>query len=109
MGDRRFCQVALVNYQTIGYVERGQYNPSLDLALRAAEYFGLPVEAVFSRRPFRPMSQQLYPGKSRARGAGRARRSVARGGGPPAGRPIGVDGSRVDAPACRAEGQQDEQ
>ena len=50
-----------VNYQTIGYLERGEYNPSLDLALRAAEYFGLPVEAIFSRRPFSPMSSQLYP------------------------------------------------
>ena len=51
-----------VNYQTIGYLERGEYNPSLDLALRAAEHFGLPVEAVFSRRPFPPMSSQLYGG-----------------------------------------------
>jgi putative transcriptional regulator len=49
-----------VNYQTIGYLERGEYNPSLDLALRAAEYFDLPVEAIFSRHPFRPMSAQLY-------------------------------------------------
>ncbi len=49
-----------VNYQTIGYLERGEYNPSLDLALRAAEYFGLPVEVIFSRRPFRAMSDELY-------------------------------------------------
>jgi putative transcriptional regulator len=49
-----------VNYQTIGYLERGEYNPSLDLALRAAEYFSLPVEAIFSRTPFMPMSEQLY-------------------------------------------------
>ncbi len=49
-----------VNYQTIGYLERGEYNPSLDLALRAAEYFSLPVEAIFSRSPFTPMSEQLY-------------------------------------------------
>jgi putative transcriptional regulator len=49
-----------VNYQTIGYLERGEYNPSLELALRAAEYFGLPVEAIFGRRPFPPMSSQLY-------------------------------------------------
>jgi DNA-binding XRE family transcriptional regulator len=49
-----------VNYQTIGYLERGEYNPSLDLALRVAEHFGLPVEAIFSRRPFEPMSAQLY-------------------------------------------------
>jgi putative transcriptional regulator len=49
-----------VNYQTIGYLERGEYNPSLDLALRIAEHFELPVEAIFSRTPFTPMSQQLY-------------------------------------------------
>jgi DNA-binding XRE family transcriptional regulator len=49
-----------VNYQTIGYLERGEYNPSLELALRIAEHFGLPVEAIFSRRPFVPMSEQLY-------------------------------------------------
>jgi putative transcriptional regulator len=55
-----------VNYQTIGYLERGEYNPSLDLALRAAEYFGVPVEAIFSRKPFKPMSEQLYGAASRA-------------------------------------------
>jgi DNA-binding XRE family transcriptional regulator len=49
-----------VNYQTIGYLERGEYNPSLDLALRAAEFFGVPVDAIFSRQPFTPMSEQLY-------------------------------------------------
>ena len=55
-----------VNYQTIGYLERGEYNPSLDLALRAADFFGLPVEAIFSRRPLEPMSAQLYRGDSLA-------------------------------------------
>src|SRR5215467_3343943 len=54
-----------VNYQTIGYLERGEYNPSLDLALRAAEHFGLPVEAIFSRRPFTLMSELLYAASAR--------------------------------------------
>ncbi len=49
-----------VNYQTIGYLERGEYNPSLDLALRIAELFALPVEAIFSRQPFAPLSQLVY-------------------------------------------------
>ena len=49
-----------INYQTVGYLERGDYNPSLELAFRIAEYFGLPLEAVFSRHPFAPMSSQLY-------------------------------------------------
>ena len=49
-----------VNYQTVGYLERGTYNPSLDLALRIAELFDLPVEAVFSRTPFTPLSTEVY-------------------------------------------------
>ncbi|HLV26325.1 MAG TPA: helix-turn-helix transcriptional regulator [Gemmatimonadales bacterium] len=49
-----------VNYQTIGFLERGDYNPSLELALRISEFFSLPVEAIFARRPFRPLSDQLY-------------------------------------------------
>lgn len=49
-----------INYQTVGYLERGDYNPSLDLAFRIAEYFGIPIEAIFSRQPFVPMSSQLY-------------------------------------------------
>lgn len=49
-----------VNYQTIGFLERGNYGPSLKLAFQIAEFFGLPVEAVFSTRPFRPLSEQVY-------------------------------------------------
>ncbi len=56
-----------VNYQTVGYLERGDYNPSLELAFRLSEIFGVPIEAIFSRQPFRPMSEELY---RRAAGAG---------------------------------------
>ncbi|MFI0864520.1 helix-turn-helix transcriptional regulator [Streptomyces smyrnaeus] len=48
------------HYQTIGYIERGQYNPSLDLALRIAAHFRLPVEALFSLEPFRPLTDEVY-------------------------------------------------
>lgn len=41
-----------VHYQTIGYIERGEFNPSLALALRVAEFFDVPMEAVFSLEPF---------------------------------------------------------
>jgi DNA-binding XRE family transcriptional regulator len=41
-----------VHYQTVGYLERGEYNPSLHLALRMAEFFGVPVEVIFSTEPF---------------------------------------------------------
>ena len=47
-----------VNVQTIGSLERGDYYPSLDLALRLAEVFDRPVEAVFRRTPFPPAAAQ---------------------------------------------------
>jgi putative transcriptional regulator len=56
-----------VNYQTIGFLERGEYSPSLKLALSLGEYFALPVEAIFSKHPFEPLSHQVYgTAKSRA-------------------------------------------
>jgi putative transcriptional regulator len=48
-----------VNHQTVGYLERGDYNPSLDLALRLSEVFVLPVEMIFSAQPLRPLSEEL--------------------------------------------------
>jgi DNA-binding XRE family transcriptional regulator len=51
-----------INYQTIGYIERGDYNPSLELALSIAELFSLPVEAIFSFQPMTPLSEELFPG-----------------------------------------------
>ncbi len=48
-----------VNYQTIGYLEREEYNPSLDLSFRIAEVFGLPVEMVFSTKPMKSLSDVL--------------------------------------------------
>jgi DNA-binding XRE family transcriptional regulator len=49
-----------INYQTIGYIERGDYNPSLELALTIAEFFRLPVEAIFSLRPMTPLSAEVF-------------------------------------------------
>lgn len=53
-----------VNYQTIGFLERGDYNPSLTLALAISAFFKLPVEAIFSLQPFRPLSEVVYGGDS---------------------------------------------
>jgi putative transcriptional regulator len=41
-----------VHYQTLGAVERGVNSPGLPLALRIAEFLGVPVQVVFSTRPF---------------------------------------------------------
>lgn len=44
-----------VNYQTIGFVERGDYLPSLELAFKLAREFGVEVAMVFSDEPFEPL------------------------------------------------------
>lgn len=48
-----------VNFQTIGYLEREEYNPSLDLAFKISEFFSLPVDFIFSTSPQKPMSEEL--------------------------------------------------
>ncbi|MER6577585.1 helix-turn-helix transcriptional regulator [Nonomuraea sp. NPDC001023] len=54
---RQLAQALGVHYQTVGYLERGEYSPSLHLALRMAGYFGVPVEVVFSTTPFPRIGQ----------------------------------------------------
>ena len=49
---RELADALGVHYQTVGYLERGEYSPSLYLALRIAAYFEVPVEVVFSTEPF---------------------------------------------------------
>ncbi|RNL86909.1 helix-turn-helix transcriptional regulator [Halostreptopolyspora alba] len=49
---RQLAEALGVHYQTVGYLERGEYSPSLYLALRIAQYFEVPVEVVFATAPF---------------------------------------------------------
>ena len=57
-----------VNFQTVGYLEREEYNPSLDLAFKISEYFSLPVELIFSPKPLKPLSEELIELKSKVKG-----------------------------------------
>lgn len=49
---RQLADAVGVHYQTIGYLERGEYSPSLHLALKIADYFEVPVEVIFSLTEF---------------------------------------------------------
>src|SRR5262245_44755459 len=42
LSRQALAQAVGVNYQTIGFLERGDYNPSLTLAFALSEYFGVP-------------------------------------------------------------------
>jgi putative transcriptional regulator len=55
-----------VNPQTIGFLERGQYGPSLELGLKLAAVFGVPVETLFSLVPFQSLASQLMPSSAGA-------------------------------------------
>lgn len=59
MSRRALAQAVGVNPQTIGFLERGDYKPSLELALALAEVFGVKVELIFSFEPFPSLSEAL--------------------------------------------------
>ena len=42
-----------VHYQTIGYLEREEYSPSLVLALRISQVFNREISELFSLTPFK--------------------------------------------------------
>jgi putative transcriptional regulator len=65
---RELADALGVHYQTIGYLERGEYSPSLHLALRIAAYFDVAVEIVFSLKPFKRLGEvESAPAVPRAR------------------------------------------
>lgn len=42
-----------VNYQTIGFIERGDYSPSLELAFALADVFKVRLDDIFSNHEFK--------------------------------------------------------
>ncbi|MBO9714192.1 helix-turn-helix transcriptional regulator [Sphingomonas sp.] len=59
MSRRELAEAVGVNPQTIGYLERGDYSPSLELGMKIARLFDVPVELVFSFDPFPPVGLAL--------------------------------------------------
>lgn len=59
MSRRELADLVGVNPQTIGFLERGEYGPSLILALRIAAVFDVPIEAIFSLHAFPSLGDQL--------------------------------------------------
>ena len=48
-----------VHYQIIGYLERGEYSPSLTLALQIASVLDVPLEELFVLQPFAKFSKEV--------------------------------------------------
>jgi DNA-binding XRE family transcriptional regulator len=64
MSRRELADAVGVNPQTIGFLERGDYKPSLELALLLAGVFGVTVELLFSFEPFPSLSQTLQEARA---------------------------------------------
>ena len=54
-----------VNPQTIGFLERGTYNQSVELALKLAAVFGVPVDTLFSLNGFPSLATQIASNANR--------------------------------------------
>lgn len=64
LSRKELAEAIGVNFQTVGYLEREEYNPSLDLAFRIGEYFGFPIDFIFSTAPMKPLSQEAFTKKA---------------------------------------------
>lgn len=56
---RQLAEAVGVHVQTIGFIERGAYSPSLEVGMMIAATLQAPVETVFSLNPFPPLDTQL--------------------------------------------------
>ena len=65
---KELAEIIGVNFQTVGYLEREEYNPSLDLAFKISEYFGLPIELIFSTEPLKPLIEEIIELKNKIGG-----------------------------------------
>lgn len=65
MSRRDLADAVGVNVQTIGFLERGDYKPSLELGMKIAAYFDVPVELMFSFVPFESVAIALRQAEGR--------------------------------------------
>ena len=59
LSRKALAEAVGVNPQTIGFLERGDYTPSLELAMNLSDRFGVPIEMLFSFRSFPAMADVL--------------------------------------------------
>jgi DNA-binding XRE family transcriptional regulator len=52
LSRRELADRVEVHPQTIGAIERGQFNPTIEVALRLGEVLGVGLDALFSRTGF---------------------------------------------------------
>lgn len=64
LSRKELADLVEVHPQTIGYIERRQFNPTIDVALRMSEVLGVGLDAIFSREPFALLSDEKLRAQS---------------------------------------------
>lgn len=59
LSRQELADAVSVHYQTIGYLERGEYSPSLALALQIANVLDVPLDELFSLTPFTRVRKEV--------------------------------------------------
>ncbi len=52
LSRQQLAEMINVHPQTIGYIERQQFNPTIELALKLSAALGVGLDAIFSAEPF---------------------------------------------------------
>ena len=50
LNQEEFAKILRVSRQTVSSIERGKYNPSLELAFTIADFFGKTIEEIFMHK-----------------------------------------------------------
>lgn len=59
LSQKELASVLGINHRTVGYLERQDYEPSISLAWKIAWFFEVPVDEVFSHKPFKSLSEHF--------------------------------------------------
>ena len=60
LSRKELAEKVNVHPQTIGYIERRQFNPTIDIALRLSDELNIGLDAIFSREPFEILRDENY-------------------------------------------------
>ena len=52
LSRKQLAELTDIHPQTVGYIERQQFNPTIELALRLSSVLGVGLDAIFSETPF---------------------------------------------------------
>jgi DNA-binding XRE family transcriptional regulator len=68
LSRQELAELINVHPQTIGYIERQQFNPTIELALNLSKALGVGLDAMFSAEPFELVNEAALRPASKTNG-----------------------------------------